>query len=505
MRNRALSGKLPPVADKRLGTRIVRGSVWTAARQGVQQAVALAQLVIVARLLPPAEVGLFAMAMLVLNITRALTETGFEQALIQRKELDDETLDVGFTVVLLRALFVALVVAAGAGLFAAFFEEPRVGELLRVLAIGLFIEGFVNNRLAVFLRELDFRRYFYFHVSGQVAGLVATVGAAFWLGNVWAIVVGQLAASTVRVLSSYLLSRNRPRLRWSTPIVRELIGYGRWVGASSILLFVLTQGDNLVVSKLAGAAELAFYGWAYQLANLPPLVITQVLSSVMFPAFARVRDEPARLGSFWLRSMRITLALTLPSAVLIAALVDPFTRALLGERWLPIVPLTWALSIFGVMRALGASAGAVFLAVGRPDLRTKIQLAQVVVLAVSIYPLYLEYGVLGVAWSVSAYGLLSVYAAVLCFRLCGVPLAAIARPAFQVALASALGGGAAWLTAVQVGHLPFLALVAGSVIGAGAILGTLAVLDRNGDGAFRSELEAAWKALRGGPRAQPET
>jgi lipopolysaccharide exporter len=490
--------------SKQLGSRIVRGSVWTAARQAVQQGCSLAQLVLVARLMPPSEVGLFAMATLVLNITRALTETGFEQALIQRSDIDDETLDVGWTAVLLRAAVVAGVVASGASWFASFFAEPRVAELLRVLALGLFLEGFINNRLALFLRQLDFRRYFFFHASGQLVGLIATIAAAFALHDVWAIVIGQLASAGARVVSSYVLYPRRPRLHWSAKIARELIGYGRWVGASSVLLFALVQGDNLFIGKLAGAAELAYYAWAYQLANLPALFITQILSSVMFPAFATVRSEPERLGALWLRSMRITLALTLPSAALIVVLADPFTRALLGERWLPIVPLTYALSIFGVMRAFGASAGALFLAIGRPDLRTKIQIAQLIVLAATIYPLYRKYGVLGVAWSVSLYGLLSVYAAVLCFRACAVKLSVIRAPATQVTLATALGAAAAWLTAYELARWPFLALLTAAAIGGAGILGALYWLDSRGSGGFRLELELIWKALRGGARGTPQ-
>ena len=486
-------------AHKQLGTRIVRGSAWTAARQVVQQGAALVQLVVVARLLPPAEVGLFAMATLVLNITRALTETGFESALIQRAELDDETLDVGFTVVLLRAALVASVVAAGAVWFAGFFDEPRVAALLRVLALGLLLEGFINNRLAVYLRQLDFRRYFFFHASGQVAGLCATIAAALVRHDVWAIVIGQLTGAAARVASSYVLYPHRPRLFWSTPLARELMGYGRWVGASSVLLFVLVQGDNLFLGKLAGAEQLAYYAWAYQLANLPALFITQILSSVMFPAFASVRDDRERLGALWLRSMRITLALTLPSAVLIAALAEPFARALLGERWLPIVPLTYALSIFGVMRAFGASAGALFLAIGRPDVRTKIQLLQLVVLAGAIYPLYLWQGVLGVAWAVSLYGLLSVFAAGLCFRMCGVSVREIRSPALLVSLASLVGGTLAWLAATHLARWPLLALLTAAGLGAGSLLCALAWLDRRGDAGFRRELDQIWKGLRGGP------
>ena len=275
-----------------------------------------------------------------------------------------------------------------------------------------------------------------------------------------------------------------------------MLGYGRWVGASSVLLFLLVNGDNLFIGKLIGATALAYYAWAYQLANLPPLFVTQILSSVMFPALASVRTDPERLAELFLRSMKLTLLLTLPSAALIAILCEPFTRALLGERWLPIVPITYALTGFGVMRALGASAGALFLAVGRPDLRTKIQLGQLAVFAGSIYPLYQRFDVLGVAWAVTAYGCLSVYAAYLCFRLCDLALSRLARPALTVCAATLAGGLAAGTTAHALAAYPLAALVAGSCTGLGVLLGVLLWLDQRGAAGYRHELTRSLQALR---------
>jgi O-antigen/teichoic acid export membrane protein len=480
-------------ARKQLGSRIVRGSVWTGLRQGVQQACSLISLLVVARLIPPAEVGLFSMATLVLTITRALTETGFEQALIHRAELDDEVLDAGYCAVLLRSLLVAAVLALAAGVFAAFFEEPRVADILRVLSLGILVEGFINNRVVIFQRALDFRRYFFFHSAGQVLGLFATVLSAFLWHNVWAVVAGQLASALARVVASYVLCSERPRLRFRWELARELLKYGRWVSASSMLLFILVNGDNVVIGKWIGAEALAYYNWAYQLANLPALVITQVLSSVMFPALAAVRADPVRLGELFARSMRLTWLLALPSSALIAALVDVFTRALLGDRWLPIVPLTHALALFGLLRAVGASAGALFLAVGRPDLRAKLQIAQLVVFALGLYPLFHAYGVLGVALSVTAYSVLNLPAAQFCLRLVGLGPAALLRSTALTLLAAVSGGAGAFGTArglEQLGAPAWVALISGGLAGLAISGGLLLWLDPSG------ELASGLRALR---------
>jgi PST family polysaccharide transporter/lipopolysaccharide exporter len=286
-------------------------------------------------------------------------------------------------------------------------------------------------------------------------------------------------------------------LRFDWAKTRELVSYGRWVGASSVLLFLLVNGDNLFIGKVIGKESLAFYAWAYQLANLPPLFVTQILSSVMFPALASVRTDRARLADLFLRSMKLTLLLTLPSALLIAVLCEPFTRSLLGARWLPIVPIVYALTGFGVMRAFGASAGSLFLALGRPDLRTKIQIAQLVVFAGSIYPLYLKFGVIGVAWSATLYGCLSVYAAYLCFQLCELSLATIAGPMLQVCAAALAGGLAAWACShLALAKHPLLALIVGGVAGLATTFGALVWLDRRGAAGYRHELTRVLSALR---------
>jgi PST family polysaccharide transporter/lipopolysaccharide exporter len=382
-------------------------------------------------------------------------------------------------------------------LFASFFSEPRVADIVRALSLGILVEGAINNRVAMFQRALDFRRYFYFHAIGQVGGLLVTLVTAWLLHNVWAVVAGQLASAVARVAASWLLTSERPRLRFKWELARELLQYGRWVSASSVLLFVLVNGDNVVIGKWLGAQALAYYAWAYQLANLPALLITQILSSVMFPALAAVRGDRARLGELFMRSMRLTWLLALPASALIAVLVETFTRALLTDRWLPIVGLTHALALFGVLRAVGASAGALFLAIGRPDLRAKLQVAQLLVFALTIYPLYRAYGVLGVAWSVTAYSLLNLVGAAFCLREAGLELRAMARPLLLTSLAAVSGGGCAWLCVRALAGYPLPALLVGGAVGLAVTALTLLRLDPEG------ELAISLRALRGLVRGRP--
>ena len=170
-----------------------------------------------------------------------------------------------------------------------------------------------------------------------------------------------------------------------------------------------------------------------------------------------------------------------------------FTRALWGEQWLPIVPLTRALALFGLLRAIGASAGALFLAIGKPDVRAKLQIAQLLVFALSLYPLFHSYGVLGVALAVTAYSVLNLPAAQYGLQLVGLAPGALLRPILITVVAAVSGAGCALLCVRALDRLlaPLLfQLIAGGISGLSVIALLLMWLDPKG------ELAQSLRALR---------
>ena len=75
-----------------LGQRIVHGGAWLAALQLSEQLLGILRLIVVARLLAPSDLGLMGLALLTLSVAMALSETGIEQALIHRRDVDRRTL-----------------------------------------------------------------------------------------------------------------------------------------------------------------------------------------------------------------------------------------------------------------------------------------------------------------------------------------------------------------------------------------------------------------------------
>ena len=196
---------------------------------------------------------------------------------------------------------------------------------------------------------------------------------------------------------SYLIHPYRPHLSSDLGKAKKLFGFGKWILGSSILIFLITQGDDIFVGKLLGATALGFYQLAYRISNMPATEITHVISQVSFPAYSKLQDDLAKLREAYLRVLQVTTFLSFPIAGLIFVLAPDFTKILLGEKWMPMVPAMQVLAIFGAIRAFGATTGSIFQGVGRPSILTKLAAIQLLMMIAIIYPLTNEFGIFGTA------------------------------------------------------------------------------------------------------------
>jgi O-antigen/teichoic acid export membrane protein len=164
----------------------------------------------------------------------------------------------------------------------------------------------------------------------------------------------------------------------------------------TILTFLATQGDDIVVGRVLGAAALGFYQLAYRISNLPASEFSRLISTVTFPAFTKVQDNLQLLRRSYIKVLRFSALCSFPVAALIFALAGEFTAVVLGEKWMPMVPAMRILAITGLCRSI-AGPGPLFMAIGKPELRTKMQAAGLLAMAILIVPLTLRWGIAGAA------------------------------------------------------------------------------------------------------------
>ncbi len=380
-----------------LGHRVVSAGFWAFALRGALRLAILARTVVLARILAPSDFGLMGIAVLAILMLERFTETGFNAALVQKKDDIRPYLNTAWTLAIARNTLIALLLVLGSPLIALFFGVPEVALVIRVLAVSVLFKGFTNVAMVFFEKELRFDRRFLFEISDKGTDVVVSIIAALMLRNVWALVFGVVAGSLVRVGMSYILHPYRPRLQWETPHAKELFSFGKWILGTNVVGYFSGNLDDILVGRIMAVSALGHYRMAYNFSQAVATELTQVVNQVAFPTYSQLQTEVSRVRDAYLTAFHLVAFLAFPLAVGTVLLAEDLTVGLLGEKWLPMVPALQVLSVAGLMRGLGATTGPLFQAQGRPDLPAKITGVKVAILAAILYPAIDRFGLVGAA------------------------------------------------------------------------------------------------------------
>jgi O-antigen/teichoic acid export membrane protein len=383
------------IPGRDLYPKVVKGGFWVFGLRFFRQLFHCARLIILARLLSPHDFGLFGVALLTMSILETFSQTGFKQALIQKKERTEEFLNSAWTFLVIRGVVLFSLLYLVAPNAAEFFGVPEAKRIIQVMGLSILLSSLTNIGVIYFQKELEFNKQFVLNFITVAVDFIVAVSAALMMRNVWALVLGVLAGNITGLVLSFVLHPFRPRFKLNRQEVKGLFRFGKWVLGSSVLVFLITQGDDIFVGKLLGVAMLGFYQMAYKISNMPTTEISHVISQVTFPAYSKIQENLPRLREAYLKVLQLTAFLSFPIAGLIFVFAPDFTRIFLGEKWMPIVPAMQILVFAGFIRSIAVNSGFVFLAVGKPKIDTFWQIVRFIVIGILIYPFSKQMGIAG--------------------------------------------------------------------------------------------------------------
>jgi len=128
--------------------------------------------------------------------------------------------------------------------------------------------------------------------------------------------------------------------------------------------------------------------------------ITQVISSVAFPAYAKIQDQQTRLQKAYFRIMRLTIAVSLPITMGMVLLAPEFTQIFLSEKWMPMVTAMQLLAVAGLIKSIVSTGSPLFKGSGYPDYEFYMQLIRGLMIIIAIYPFIIFMGIKGAALAV---------------------------------------------------------------------------------------------------------
>lgn len=352
-------------------------------------------MIILARLLSPVDFGIIGLAMLSINALNVFSETGIESALIQRDKIGRAELNTAWTMAIMRGVLLFVILFLSAGWFASYFNNPTLEPVLKVMSITFLLGGVSNIGVVFFQKDLELKWKAILEMIADIAGTMTAILLAFWLKNVWALVIGGISWGTVKCIGSYLVHSYRPSLNWDWHITLNLLNFGKHIFWISLMAFIITNLDDALVGKLLGFEMLGFYVMAFSISSIPVYSLSAVLSQVFFPAYAKIKNDSKRIEEAFGHTFEVVALILLPLTSLMFILAPSFTAVFMGEKWLPIIPALQVLCFFGLFRCVSGLFYPLHLALNRPDIQTKIKSLDLLTFGILIYPLTLKWGILG--------------------------------------------------------------------------------------------------------------
>jgi PST family polysaccharide transporter len=346
----------------------VRNVRWVGMIQVARISVQLLGLLVLSRLLTPADFGLVAIVFAITNFAMLLRDMGTAAAIIQRDVLDEETTltahwsncFIGFG---LAAILLALSVP-----LAMIFKAPGLTPLVQLSALSFpFLSGSTVHQ-ALLERESKFSTVARIEITALLTGFTVAVVSAFYGAGAYSLVLQTLTIAIVSAVQFWIASDLKLKWGWSREHAKGLWRFSGSLFGFNLVNYFSRNADTMIIGRMLGPASLGPYSLAYRVMLFPLQNLTFVATRALFPMMSRHQNSPQELGALHLRLLSVISFFTAPMMAGLFVLREPFVAVALGDTWHMVAVLILWLAPIGFIQSLVSAGGVVFTALARNDL-----------------------------------------------------------------------------------------------------------------------------------------
>ena len=365
-----------------------------AVRQGAQFVV----LLVLARLVTPAEFGTVALLAVVVTVAVVIADLGMTTAILQARDLTDHDTHTAFWSTVTAGAALAVVGAVSAGPLATAFGRPELGTLAAVLSLSVIATAAGLVPTAILVKRAAFARLLVVGGTASVVSAVPAIAVAVAGHGLWALAVQMVLLPSVNSALLLLAGPYRPAAVWRRGSAERLLAAGRWVLAANVLDSAFLRLQVVVVGSVFGTAPLGQYQRADSTQQLGAEASSTVVGRVALPLFARSSHRPDLLRSGYITGIKSVTAVNAPLMALLMALATPVLVTAFGPQWAEAGPLLAILALAGLLWPLHAMALNVLYSLSRNREVFRIDVAKKLV-AVAALAVGASISVQAVAWS----------------------------------------------------------------------------------------------------------
>jgi O-antigen/teichoic acid export membrane protein len=341
-----------------------RALAMAAGEQYLRLAIQFGSIVVVSRLLTPAEIGVSVIGMGIMATVLGMREFATSDCLIQREEVTRDDIRTSFTILLLLTALLATAVFIAAPWFGTFYGEEQLARFLRVVAVAGLIEAISLPIRGLLRRDMAFGALAFINTASAGVTAIATVVLAFagfgYMSVAWATMAAAVTTAVLSCCCRSDLSIFCPAFKsW-----RSVLTFGGYNGASYAIGHAYETIPQLVLGGMLPPSAVGLYNRAAMVSKIPQMIFLTSVFAVAFPALAAEMRRGRSLKEPYLQGLTLITVFYWPALALVALLAHPIVSLLLGQQWLGVVPLLQIMAIAYLAWFPDPLTTPVFLAVG---------------------------------------------------------------------------------------------------------------------------------------------
>ena len=350
--------------SKKTGT-VRRALVLSFARRYTALVFNITTVMIVSRLLTPAEIGVFSVATGLTALFSVLRDFGVTEYLIQEESLTRPKIHTAFTVTLLTAWVMAAALFLGSMPISHLYGDVGVGRVIRVLSINLALIPFGSITMTMLRRNLEYGTLYKIALGETATRSFLTIGLAFagfgYMSMAWA----SLAAIVANITGCTIWGW-RYRVRGlSLAHWRQVLPFGGKRIVVDVVGQLGGQSANVVIGKMLGLAAAGFYSRGYGVINIFRGKVVGAIGSVAFPALARAHRRQDSAPSYFSNVLVHLTAICWPFFAFAAIVAPSLIIAFFGDQWDASIPLMRWLCVAAIFGTLIYQCNDFLTAIGR--------------------------------------------------------------------------------------------------------------------------------------------
>jgi O-antigen/teichoic acid export membrane protein len=335
--------------------------------------------VILSRMLSPDDFGLFAILMAVVAVIGLFKDFGLKQATIQF----DVNSQIQLSSLFWAQFFLGLLAYSFLVLLAPYLlrfyalEQLANASVIYILGAVILLQCASLQHHALLLKNLDFKTIAIIKVIASLMSFLAAVFIALNGHGYWALI-------------------------FKLFINESLLSIGYWHCSN---WFPSLKLDKIIIGKAFSPELVGYFTRAQAAFTIPTSSVNSSFQSVGLSILGKLRGEPKRYNDYYINIIKALTFLTVPAVLFLAIFTQDLVLLLIGEKWLPSVPLIKALLLWGLLEASACAAPLVNI-----TRLNAIKLRNISILKLLLLPFILlifsNYGLFNLCLAISIFGVI---------------------------------------------------------------------------------------------------